>query len=84
MSTDWTKLDSNSISSVAYDTDKHLLKVHFNDGDTWAYSDVPFQKFKSLVYAGSSGSYLRNQIIPHHEGIKLHDGAPEELSDSGT
>ena len=83
-SSGWTKLDSRSISSVAFDRDSNTLKVHYNQGDTWAYKDVPLQKFKSLVYASSSGAYLRNEIIPHHDAVKLHDGAPDELADSGT
>jgi len=80
----WEKLDSNSINAVAFDRDKNLLKVHFKKGDVWAYKDVPLKKYKYLIYAPSSGAYLRNEIIPHHDAEKLHDGAPDELPISGT
>ena len=80
----WVKLDSQSINVVAFDRETNVLKVHYNKGDTWSYKDVPLQKYKKLVYASSSGAYLRNEIIPHHDAVKLHDGAPDELPESGT
>jgi hypothetical protein len=80
---EWVYLNSKSISSVAFVKEQNLLKVHFKDGDTWAYKDVPKSKYKFLVYANSSGAYLKNEIIPHHEAVKLHDGPPEELNGVG-
>lgn len=77
----WIKLDSSSINSVAFNSEDFTLKVYFNDGDTWVYKDVPFVKFKRLVYSGSSGSYLRKEIIPHHDAEKVNDGAPDDITD---
>lgn len=80
---EWIKLDSSSISSVAFDRQQSVLKIHFNDGDTWAYKDVPMVKYRSLIHSNSSGAYLKREIMPHHEAVKLHDGAPDDLSSSG-
>ena len=73
----WVEVDSRSISSVSFDQDKFKLEVHFKDGDTWEYDDVPYAKFKALVYHSSSGSYLRKEIIPFCQGRKLNDGPPK-------
>jgi hypothetical protein len=75
----WTPLDSSSIHSVAFVPGENTLKIHFRDGDTWSYANVPKDKYKGILYANSSGAYLRNHIIPHHEATKLHDGAPEDI-----
>lgn len=74
----WVSLDSRSISSVAFDSTNKILKVHFVDGDTWGYKNVPLVKYKTLIYHGSSGAYLRKEIIPHHEASKINDGPPRD------
>lgn len=75
----WMSLDSKSISSVAFDRLTNVLKVHYVNGDTWQYKDVPYEKYQHMIYASSSGKYLQREIIPLHPGEKLHDGPPDAL-----
>ncbi len=67
----WVELDSNSIASVAFERDTSVLYVEFNSGSKWRYEGVPYKKYKGIIYAGSSGNYLRKEIIAHHAGTRI-------------
>ena len=81
---EWVELDSKSIASVAFDRDTSVLYVYFNSGSKWRYEGVPYKKYKGIIYAGSSGGYLRKEIIAHHAGIRIEPDERGKERSEGT
>lgn len=79
----WQPLDSHSIRAVAYDRNTFSLYVEFKSGDVWVYKDVDKRKYKTVIYASSSGSYLRNSIIPKHDGERVRGKDSPSVADAG-
>jgi hypothetical protein len=72
----WVDVDSNTISSAAYSRDTFELYIKYNSGSVYKYKNVPLVKYKNLLYASSSGTYLRNNIVKTHEEEKVDANGP--------
>jgi hypothetical protein len=71
--TDWVELESGLIKLVAFDNDNRQLYIRFKNGVLWRYDNVPYETYKSLVYAGSSGAYFRSKVVNQFVGVKVDD-----------
>lgn len=56
------QVESSTISEVAYDKASNELKVKFNSGREYNYTNISEKKVKGLIKAKSSGKYLHNNI----------------------
>lgn len=54
------KFDSSAISSASYDND--TLKITFNSGGTYEYSNVPQDTFDRFVSSDSAGRFFTANI----------------------
>ena len=50
------------IRGVAYSSSSKTLYVDFNNGQEYAYSDVPEEEYEALLSAPSVGSYFHDNI----------------------
>jgi hypothetical protein len=57
------QVSSGNLRSVGYDLLSSVLKIEFNNGDTYQYYDVPEPDYLALMNASSRESY-------HHKHIK--------------
>ena len=71
--TDWTSVDSGLIKLVAFANDTKTLYIRFKNDALWRYNAVPYETYKSLVYAGSSGRYFRTNVLNKFVGEKVND-----------
>ena len=56
------RVDSTTLSMVAYDNSHRFLQVEFRDQTTYRYFDVPFDVFRSLLGAESKGVFFNRHI----------------------
>ncbi|MEN9518110.1 MAG: hypothetical protein RLZZ381_698, partial [Cyanobacteriota bacterium] len=56
------KNQSAAIKDFDYDADKQTLRVVFNNGSIYKYSDVPEKIYQELKTTGSVGQYFNSQI----------------------
>lgn len=52
-----TSVSSSNISAVGYDSSSNTLRVRFNNGRTYDYSNVPSNVYNGLMSASSHGGY---------------------------
>ena len=57
-----TAVESTTLSAVAYDEFKEMLRLQFCSGARYEYVDVPAAVHASLLSASSKGRYF-NQVI---------------------
>lgn len=57
---------SSSVTSMGHDPATNTMHVEFKSGGTYAYSDVPPEKFEALQAAPSIGKHLHAHIKPNH------------------
>jgi len=57
-----TMVDSSNLHSVVYDSLARCLLVKFNSKACYKYLKVPIGVARSLVAAGSAGSYLNRAV----------------------
>lgn len=66
-------LGGTNVHSFLYDPETKALTVRFHSGAVYQYFNVPANKIKEFNAASSKGSYLLNEIKPHHGSTKLKD-----------
>jgi hypothetical protein len=58
-----TAVNSSSIASIGYDSQRRELEIEFrSSGDVYRYFDVPMEEFTEFMAAESKGTYL-NQVF---------------------
>jgi lysyl-tRNA synthetase, class II len=57
-----TPLYSQHLASAGYDEPKRLLEIHFRNGVTYLYHEVPKDVFDNLLKSASPGSYFTAAI----------------------
>ncbi len=67
----WTPVESSNISQVGYDAGAQELRVRFNSGSEYVYSDVPGQVFTDFLAADSKGQFLNQNIKGQYEYSKV-------------
>lgn len=72
----WIPLDSEMLSSVAYDADKQILNLRFRStGDVYRYFDFPPADYQSFLDAESHGRFFLAHIrgyFRYERMVKLH------------
>ena len=58
----WEPVASSMISAVEYDDEESVLRVRFQTGATYEYSDVEREVYEGLMTANSKGSYFYSAI----------------------
>lgn len=67
------KVKSSNIAAVAYDGEAELLRVQFNNGSVYEYSNVPEQTAQDFVKAESVGKYFHARIKGNFKFRKLEE-----------
>ena len=55
-------VESTLLASVAYDPDRTLLELQFQDGGRYRFFEVPFACFEQLLQATSKGAFFNRNI----------------------
>lgn len=64
-------IKSTNIKSATYNTETGLLKIVFNNGSIYEYSDVPWELFTKFRMSDSQGSFLNANIKPKYTFKKI-------------
>ena len=70
-----TNVDSQSLASVGYDDDHHILEAAFNRGDVYRFFLVPRRVFDDLLNADSKRAYFNRFIRGRYGYAKLERGS---------
>ena len=63
------RVESSAIRAIDYDAKSRTLFVIFEDGDRYAYFDVPLELFTAFLAAESKGRFFAEQVrdrFDHH------------------
>lgn len=55
-------VESTTLTSVAYDVDRKLLELEFQDRSHYRYFQVPVEVYEALLDASSKGGFF-NRVI---------------------
>lgn len=67
-----TRLDSDSLATVTYDSSDGALEVQFRrTGHFYRYFDVPRDVYDALMDAESKGAFLNQVIKPAFECVRV-------------
>jgi hypothetical protein len=69
-------VQSSSLTQVAYERRKAILRVGFRDGSAYQYVNVPQRTYHELLRAGSKGAYFNHNIRSHFPYALLRASAP--------
>jgi hypothetical protein len=59
-----TPVESKSVASVGYDSERFELEVEFHNGRVYRYEQVPIAAYRLLLQAPSVGEYVNKVIKP--------------------
>ena len=59
-----TPVESKSVASVGYDSERFELEVEFHNGRVYRYGQVPIAAYRLLLQAPSVGEYINKVIKP--------------------
>ena len=65
------QVESSSIQSVGYDSDRHVLEVEFENGSVYHYFLVPRSIHAGLMAAESKGRFLNAKIKDVYRSERL-------------
>ncbi len=71
MAVEWIEVKSSNIAAIAYIKEAKQLMVQFNNGNVYAYSDVPEEVFDGFLDASSKGRYFAEHIKGKYEYEKV-------------
>ncbi|HEY3665654.1 MAG TPA: KTSC domain-containing protein [Polyangiaceae bacterium] len=57
-------VDSQSVASVGYDSERFELEVEFRNGRIYRYEQVPVAAYRLLLQAPSIGEYINRIVKP--------------------
>lgn len=60
---------SRHIEGMDYDTGSRQLRVHFKNGSSKAFHDVPKHVYEEMCSAPSAGRYFHNVIKLHYRCV---------------
>ncbi len=55
-------VDSSAIRAIDYEAVSRILFVVFEDGDRYAYSDVPLELYTAFLRAESKGRFFAERV----------------------
>lgn len=76
-----TPVESTHLAAVGYEEDAERLTIQFVNGDTYEYNFVPAPVCRSMISAGSIGSFFSTHIRPNFPGEKIHTGTLAERAE---
>ena len=59
-----TPVESQSVASVGYDSERFELEVEFRNGRIYRYEQVPVAAYRLLLQAPSIGEYINKIVKP--------------------
>jgi len=59
-----TPVESKSVASVGYDSERFELEVEFHNGRVYRYEQVPIAASRLLLQAPSVGEYINKVVKP--------------------
>jgi KTSC domain len=59
-----TPVESKSVASVGYDSERFELEVEFHNGRVYRYEQVPVAAYRLLLQAPSVGEYINKVVKP--------------------
>lgn len=65
-----TPVQSSSVSAVGYNEEAQELHVDFHGTGQYVYQNVPPEKYKAMMQAGSIGGHLHQHIKGVHQHRK--------------
>lgn len=68
-----TAVASTTLTTVAYDRTRHLLRLEFRSRAVYCYFAVPHSVYQNLMAADSKGSYFNRNIRGHFPYHRLAD-----------
>ena len=66
-------INSSSLKTASYDCLNGNLKITFNNGSTYRYSEVPLSIFTKFRMAKSQGQYFNKFISPNYMYKKVRN-----------
>ena len=66
-----TPVESKSVASVAYDSERFELEVEFQNGRVYRYEQVPIAVYRLLLQAPSIGEYVNKVVKPRFPATAL-------------
>lgn len=69
-----TAVESSTLAAVGYDESRDLLQLEFRGGALYCYFAVPAAVHRSLLAAGSKGSYFNQAIRGRYQFVRV-DGS---------
>jgi hypothetical protein len=63
--------DSGMIKKCFYNFTSNQLKIEFNNGQVYEYSNVPSEIYESLIKAESQGKFFNEQIKQNYQFSQL-------------
>ncbi len=67
----WQSVESSNIAQIGYDGDARELRVRFNSGAEYVYSEVPGTVFADFLDADSKGQFLNQNIKGAYEYARV-------------
>ena len=58
----WVDIESTMISRIGHSKDENILRVKFNNGKVYEYTDVTHSVFKNFAQAESVGRFFHSNI----------------------
>lgn len=73
---DVKKINSGKLRAIGYESRTRTLQVEFADGNTWLYSVVGEETWRSLSNSGAAWSYYRDNIEEEFTAKRVSGNAP--------
>ena len=54
----WESTSSSNVRAIAYDQERHMIKIRYNDGAEWGYWPYSREEARILYLTGSKGNYV--------------------------
>jgi hypothetical protein len=67
----WVHVDSSCIDAIAFDSSSSTLKIRFNSGDIYQYSDFPHYLYLGFCDADSKGHFFNQVVKDRFDFVKL-------------
>jgi hypothetical protein len=67
----WVEVDSSCIDVIAFDRSSSTLKIRFNSGDVYHYSDFPHEGYIDFRDAASKGRFFNQVIKDQFDFVRL-------------
>jgi hypothetical protein len=64
-------VESSTLQSVGYDSERHVLEVEFENGSVYHYFLVPRSIYRGLMAAESKGRFLNAKIKDVYRSQRL-------------